>query len=39
VWRNVITTGDGKGVDQLEQSGILPAIFAAVEDCDIELID
>jgi hypothetical protein len=35
--RNTITTGDGKGIDQLERSGIFPAIFAAAEACGIEL--
>jgi hypothetical protein len=35
--RNANTTGDGKGIDQLERSGILPAIFAAAEACGIEL--
>lgn len=35
--RNANTTGDGKGIDHLEQSGILPAIFAAAEACGIVL--
>jgi hypothetical protein len=35
--RNANTTGDGKGIDHLEASGILPAIFAATEACGIEL--
>lgn len=35
--RNANTTGDGKGIDHLEQSGILPAIFAASEACGIVL--
>ena len=36
-FRNALTTGDGKGVDHLESSGILPAIFAATESCGIQL--
>jgi hypothetical protein len=36
-FRNSNTTGDGKGIDQLEQSGILPAIDAALEACGIEI--
>jgi hypothetical protein len=36
-WRNVLTMGDGKGIDHLEESGILPAIDAAVGACGIEL--
>lgn len=36
-WRNVFATGDGKGIDHLKESGILPAIDAAVEACGIEL--
>jgi hypothetical protein len=36
-FRNSNTTGDGKGIDHLEESGILPAIDAAVEACGIEL--
>jgi hypothetical protein len=35
--RNTNTMDDGKGIDQLEQSGILPAIFAAAGACGIEL--
>jgi hypothetical protein len=35
--RNENTTGDGKGVDHLEASGILPAVFAAADACGIEL--
>jgi hypothetical protein len=31
--------GDGKGIDHLEESGILPAIFAAAQACKIELSD
>jgi hypothetical protein len=29
--------GDGKGIDHLEESGIVPAVFAAAEACGIEL--
>jgi hypothetical protein len=36
-WRNVLTMGDGKGIDHLEESGILPAIDASVEACGVEL--
>ena len=35
--RNTNTTGDGQGIDHLEQSGILPAIFAAAEACGVVL--
>jgi hypothetical protein len=35
--RNTSTTGDGKGIDHLERSGILPAIFAAADECGITL--
>jgi hypothetical protein len=35
--RNTNTTGDGKGIDHLEASAILPAVFAAAEACGIEL--
>jgi hypothetical protein len=35
--RNTNTTGDGKGIDHLEASGILPAIFAAAEECGVEI--
>ncbi len=31
--------GDGKGIDQLESSGIPAAYLAAVETCDIEVTD
>ena len=36
-FRNALTTGDGKGVDHLESSGIFPAISAATISCGIEL--
>jgi hypothetical protein len=37
-WRfRTCTTGDGKGIDHLEASAILPAVFAAAEACGIEL--
>jgi hypothetical protein len=36
-WRNVLTTGDGKGIDHLEESGILSAVGAAVAACGVEL--
>jgi hypothetical protein len=35
--RNANTTGDGKGIDHIEQPGILPATFAAVGACGIVL--
>jgi hypothetical protein len=35
--RNTNTMGDGKGIDHLEESAILPAIFAAAEACGIQL--
>jgi hypothetical protein len=35
--QNTNTTGDGNGIDHLEDSGILPAVFAAAEACGIEL--
>jgi hypothetical protein len=36
-FNNTNTTGDGKGIDHLESSGILPAIVAATTACGIEL--
>ena len=36
-WNNTNSMGDGKGIDHLEESGILPAVFAAAEACGIEL--
>jgi hypothetical protein len=36
-WRNDNTTGDANGIDHLEATGILPAIFAAAESCGVEL--
>jgi hypothetical protein len=36
-FNNTNTTGDGKGIDHLESSGILPAIAAAATSCGIEL--
>ena len=38
-FRNAKTTGDGKGVDHLESSGIPAAFLAAVEGCGIEVTD
>lgn len=35
--RNSNSTGDGRGVDHLEASGILPAVFSAADACGIEL--
>lgn len=35
--RNTNTTGDGRGIDHFEESGIVPAVFAAAETCGIEL--
>lgn len=36
-WRNdTAAMGDGNGIDQLESSGALPALFAAGEACGIE---
>lgn len=31
--------GDSRGIDHLERSGILPAIFAAAEACGIDITD
>jgi hypothetical protein len=36
-FNNGNTTGDGKGIDHLEASGILPAVFAAATACGITL--
>lgn len=36
-WNTTNSMGDGKGVDHLETSGILPAVFAAAQTCGIEL--
>jgi hypothetical protein len=38
-FRNSNTIRDGRGIDQLEESGILPAVDAAVETCGIELVE
>ena len=35
--RNHNTTADGRGIDHLERSGILPATLAAVDACGIEI--
>jgi hypothetical protein len=35
--RNTNTMGNGKGIDHLEESGILPAIVGAAEACGIQL--
>ncbi len=35
--QNTNAMGDGRGVDQLEASGIVPAVLAAAEACGIEL--
>lgn len=36
-WHNVRTVADGKGIDHLEASGIVPAADAAAAACGIEL--
>jgi hypothetical protein len=38
-FRNAKTTGDGKGVDHLESSGIPAAFLATVEACGVEVTD
>lgn len=34
---NELVLGDGKGIDHIEDGGIIPAVFGAAEECGVSL--
>ncbi len=34
---NEVVLGDGKGIDHIEDGGIIPAVFGAAEECGVSL--